>query len=158
MTIRRAKDKDVPAVLRLLSQVLEIHAAIRPDIFISGSTKYSDAELRAMFADEEKPVYVAVNDADEVLGYAVCCVRQPPFASTMRPRKSLFIDDLCVDEACRGQRIGEELYRFVVEQAKRKGCAAVTLNVWEGNDAAMAFYRKMGMQPKETQMEYRLDQ
>ena len=35
MTIRKAKEKDIPRLLDLLSQVLEIHAQIRPDIFVS---------------------------------------------------------------------------------------------------------------------------
>ena len=156
MKIRRAKESDIDAVLRLLSQVLELHAAIRPDIFISGSTKYTAAELREKLNGERTPVYVAVDDGDAVLGYVFCELRLPPFANTMRPRKSLFIDDLCVDEACRGQHIGEALFRFALEEARRLGCADVTLNVWEGNDGAKRFYEKMGMRPKETQMEYLL--
>ncbi|MBQ6065818.1 MAG: GNAT family N-acetyltransferase [Clostridia bacterium] len=156
MKIRRAREKDIGAVLCLLSQVLEIHAAIRPDIFVSGTTKYTETELKEMFRDDVNPVFVAVNNADEAVGYAFCRLQEPPFTTTMRPRKSFFIDDLCVDETCRGLRIGETLYRFVVEEAKKRGCAAVTLNVWEGNDAAKRFYEKMGMQPKETQMEFML--
>ena len=156
MTIRSAQTKDIPSVLRLLSQVLEIHAEIRPDIFIPGSTKYTKEQLEAIFADDLTPVFVSVDDADEVLGYAFCVLREPPFANTMRPRKSFFIDDLCVDEACRGRRVGEALFRFVLEEAARRGCADVTLNVWEGNDAAKRFYEKMGMTPKETMMELRL--
>lgn len=156
MTIRSAQTKDVPSVLRLLSQVLEIHAEIRPDIFIPGSTKYTKEQLEAIFADDLTPVYVAVDEADAVLGYAFCVLREQPFANTMLPRKSFFIDDLCVDEACRGRRVGEALFRFVLEEAARRGCADVTLNVWEGNDAAKRFYEKMGMTPKETLMELRL--
>ena len=45
MTIRRARETDIPKVLKLLSQVLELHAAIRPDIFIPGTTKYTREEL-----------------------------------------------------------------------------------------------------------------
>ena len=44
--IRRAVDKDIPRLHELLGQVLQIHAEIRPDIFISGTTKYTDEELR----------------------------------------------------------------------------------------------------------------
>ena len=156
MTIRRAEEKDLSAVLRMLSQVLEIHAAIRPDIFISGTTKYTEPELKEMFRDEETHVFVAVNDMDEAVGYAFCRLRVPPFSTTMHSRKSFFIDDLCVDEACRGQHIGEALFRFAIDEAKRLGCADVTLNVWEGNTAALRFYQKMGMTPKETQMEFLL--
>ena len=78
MRIRRAKEKDMKRVMKLLNEVLEIHAKIRPDVFVSGSTKYSEEELREIFADDEKPVFVAVDDADEVLGYAFCVVRQLP--------------------------------------------------------------------------------
>ena len=99
---------------------------------------------------------MSVDETGSVTGYVFCVFREPPFANTMLPRKTLFIDDLCVDESCRGQRIGEQLFRFALEEAVRQGCADVTLNVWEGNAAARRFYEKMGMQPKETQMEYLL--
>ena len=39
------------------------------------------------------------------------------------------------------------------EEAKRLGCYEVTLNVWEGNDKAIAFYDSLGMKVKEYQME-----
>lgn len=66
----------------------------------------------------------------------------------------MFIDDLCVDEHARGMRVGEQLFTYVKEEAKRLGCYEVTLNVWEGNDSARGFYERMGLKPKETQMEY----
>lgn len=152
MNIRRANENDIPAVLRLLSQVLEIHAAIRPDIFISGSTKYTAGELAELFRDESSPVYVAESDG-AVVGYAFCVLREPPFRNTMKPRKTLFINDLCVDESRRGGHIGETIFRFVLDEARRLGCDDVTLNVWAGNDAAIGFYEKMGMRPRETMME-----
>lgn len=156
MTIRRAKEKDIDSLLRLLSQVLELHATIRPDVFVPGSTKYTLQELSEKLPDDQAPVYVAVDENDNVIGYAFCVLREPPFANTMRYRKTFYIDDLCVDEAFRGKRIGETLFRFVLEEAKRLDCAEVTLNVWEGNDGAKSFYEKMGMRPKETMMEYDL--
>ena len=140
-------------MLSLLSQILALHAALRPDIFIPGTTKYTKAELLAIFQNENTPVFVAADETDAVLGYAFCALREPPFPNTMRPRKTLFIDDLCVDEGRRGQGIGEALFRFVLERAKAYGCTDVTLNVWEGNDGAKRFYEKLGMRPKETQME-----
>ena len=72
----------------------------------------------------------------------------------MVPFKSLFIDDLCVDADTRGMHVGSALFEFAKEEAKRFSCYELTLNVWEGNDSARHFYEKMGMKPKETQMEY----
>ena len=99
MTIRRAEARDVPRILSLLSQVLEIHAAIRPDVFTSGTTKYSHAELEAILANDNTPVYVAVDEADEVVGYAFCVVKDMPSKVYVVPARLLYIDDLCVDAA-----------------------------------------------------------
>ena len=156
MTIRRAENKDIPNVLRLLSQVLEIHAESRPDIFIPGSTKYTAEELTELFRRENDPVYVATDETGTLLGYAFCALKEPPFANTMRPRRTMFIDDLCVDESCRGMHIGEALFHYVKQEALRLGCGDLTLNVWTGNDNAIRFYEKMGMQIREMQMELNL--
>ena len=152
--IRKADNNDIPGILRLLSQVLEVHAGIRPDIFVSGTTQYSADELSAMLLDESRPGYVITGEDGQVLGYAFCQVRQPPFTSTMIPVTTLFIDDFCVEEKARGQHIGRRLFDHVREEAKRLGCREITLNVWGGNDAALSFYRAMGFRPRETQMEY----
>ena len=154
ITIRRAEDKDIDGLLALLSQVLEIHAALRPDIFISGTTKYTREELSQMLKQEDRPVYVAVDEEDAVKGYAFCVIRNQPFTTTMVPFTSLYIDDLCVDASERGQHLGLRLFEYVKDQAKQLGCYEITLNVWEGNDSARSFYEKMGMRVKETQMEY----
>ncbi len=154
MIIRRAVEKDIERISELLGQVLEIHAKIRPDIFISGTTKYTHDELEVMLKDDKKPVYVAVDDTDRVVGYAFCAIKEQPFSNNMVQFKSLFIDDLCVDADTRGMHVGSALFEHVKSEAKRLGCYEVTLNVWEGNDSARHFYEKMGLKPKETMMEY----
>ena len=154
MTIRRANEKDIPRIIGLLGQVLEIHAEIRPDIFIPGTTKYTDAELSEMLKDDLKPIYVAAAENDICVGYAFCQLREQPFSNNMFQFKSLFIDDLCVDKNTRGQHIGEKLFEHVKSEAKRLGCYEVTLNVWAGNTSAEKFYEKMGLKTKERQLEY----
>ena len=154
MNVRRANEKDIPRLLELLQQVLEIHAEIRPDIFISGTTKYTDDELLQMILDDTNPIYVAVDEKNLCMGYAFCQLKEQPFSNNMVPFTSLFIDDLCVDQSLRGQHIGESLFEFVKAEAKRLGCYEVTLNVWAGNTSAEHFYEKMGMKTKERQMEY----
>ncbi|MBC6713301.1 GNAT family N-acetyltransferase [Treponema sp. Marseille-Q3903] len=153
MNIRRAEKKDTGKILKLLGEVLEIHSKIRPDIFISGTTKYTENQLAEKFNDDKKPVFVATDDNDEVLGYVFCIFLEQPFSTNMHQFTTLFIDDLCVDQNARGRQIGKKLYQHVLKFAKEKGCYDVTLNVWEGNDNARAFYEKMGMFVKETQME-----
>lgn len=154
MNIRKAKEKDIPQLIELLGQVLQIHADIRPDIFIPNTTKYTDEELKEMLKDETKPIYVAADEKDKCLGYAFCQLKEQPFSNNMVQFKSLFIDDLCVDKSTRGQHIGEKLFEHVKSEAKKMGCYEVTLNVWTGNTSAEKFYEKMGMKTKERQMEY----
>ena len=154
MTIRRANENDIPRLLELLEQVLQVHADIRPDIFIPGTTKYTNEELAQMIKDDTKPIYVAADENDNCLGYAFCQLQEQPFSNNMVPFKSLFIDDLCVAADTRGMHVGSALFEFAKEEAKRLGCYELTLNVWEGNDSARHFYEKMGMKPKETMMEY----
>ena len=154
MTIRKAQEKDVSRIVELLGQVLQIHAEIRPDIFIPDTTKCTEQELATLLKDEKKPIYVAVNEEDVCLGYAFCQVKEQPFSNNMVQFQSLFIDDLCVDRFARGQHIGESLFDYVKQEAKRMGCYEVTLNVWAGNTSAEKFYEKMGMKTKERQLEY----
>ena len=152
--IRKAQEIDIDKIIILLNEVLELHAKIRPDIFISGTTKYTKEELFSIINNENTPVFVACDDKNCVLGYAFCAIKHQPFSTNMRDFKTLFIDDLCVDAASRGLHIGTLLFEYVLNYAKEINCYDVTLNVWEGNDSARAFYEKMGMKVKETQMEF----
>ena len=157
MKIRTAQEKDIDKILELLSQVLEVHAAIRPDLFVHGTTKYSHDELKAMFNDENRRIYVAVDDKDEVLGYAFCELRSQKKRDNLVPFTSIYIHDLCVDEAIRGQHIGKSLFEHVRKEASAMGCYEISLNVWEGNDTARRFYDSMGFKQKSTTMEYILE-
>lgn len=150
MQIRRAIIDDIDRLLALLSQVFEVHAELRPDLFVSGTTKYSREDLKEMLKDENNPIYVATIN-DYVVGYAMCEIRIP--TSNMYPNKIFHLDDLCVDEKYRHQGIGEALYKMVVNEAKEQDCYEVTLNAWPGNEAAIKFYEKMGMKTRSIIME-----
>ena len=152
MEIRRAGEADIEGVDRLLSQVLEVHAQGRPDLFRSGTRKYTDEELLGIFADDERPVFVAVEDG-EVLGYAFCFLQDATGSNSLQPILTLYLDDLCVDERCRGQHVGSALYAHVVSYARSRGCHNVTLNVWECNPSARRFYDAMGLVPLKTYLE-----
>ena len=119
MIIRKAEEKDIPRILELLEQVLQIHADIRPDIFIPGTTKYTADELTELLKNAEKPIYVAADEDDVCMGYAFCQLQEQPFSNNMVPFKTLFIDDLCVDREARGRHIGESLFEYVKNEAKR---------------------------------------
>lgn len=153
MTIRQANENDTEGILRLLRQVLEVHASLRPDLFISGTTKYNADDLKDIYSHCDKmPVFVALDDNDEVLGYVFCSIREYEAANNTRAYKNMYIDDLCVDENQRGKHIASALYNHAKEYAGKTGCYNITLNVWEGN-SARAFYDKLGLKVRVTTME-----
>ncbi len=154
MTIREATEKDVPRLHALLDQVLKVHWEGRPDLFRApGARKYTDEELRTILKDDMRPVFVAVDAQGVVRGYAFCAYVRREEHNILTDILTLYIDDLCVDEAWRAQGVGERLYRYVLEHARRTGCYNVTLNVWACNPRALAFYEKMGMKAQKIGME-----
>lgn len=66
MKIRRAEPKDAERISELLFQVAKIHADGRPDIFKNATKKYSDDELMRIIANDDTPIFVAVDENDYV--------------------------------------------------------------------------------------------
>lgn len=155
MEIRFAVPADIPGLLRLLAQVGQVHHTIRPDLVREGALKYDAPALERLLSDRQRPVFVAA-EAGIVLGYAFCILQQTRDDPVLQDRKELYLDDLCVEQACRGRGIAGQLLEYVKDFAREQGCQALTLNVWCGNDAAMNFYEKSGLTPQKIRMETKL--
>lgn len=153
MDIRLANQCDIPAILDLLLQVGQVHHHIRPDIFPAGMQKYDHTALLQLLQDESRPIFVAVEE-DAVLGYCFCVVKA--LSAGNSKRREFYVDDLCVDANHRREGIAQALYRHALAEANRLQCHSLTLNVWCGNDGAMAFYQNMGMTMRNIMMETKL--
>ena len=141
--IVRATEREIPGIGRLLIQVNDVHADARPDLFCKGGRKYTDKQLKGILKAPETPVFVALDAAGEVLGYAFCKFEHHAYKSG--EIVTLYIDDLCVDERVRGAHVGSALFRYAEDFARQSGCYNLALNVWRGNDAARRFYETMGL-------------
>jgi len=153
MKIARAGVEDIAGINRLLYQVLMVHHNGRPDLFKPDCKKYTDEELTELLQDDARPVFGAWNEAGELLGYAFCIHQQHKNNNVLTDIKTLYIDDLCVEETARGQHIGTALYEYVLQYARKSGCYNVTLNVWECNAGAKKFYESLGMGVQKIGME-----
>lgn len=153
MNIRRAVISDMPGINKLLNQVLMVHHNGRPDLFKANVKKYTDEELAEIIENDQKPIFVAVDDYNEVLGYAFCVYQQHINDNILTDVKTLYIDDLCVDEDKRGLHIGKQLYDYVVDFARKNDFYNLTLNVWSCNESAMKFYEACGLVPQKVGME-----
>ncbi len=152
LTIRRAELKDIPTIDKLLLEVHKVHSDVRPDLFKVGARKYTDEQLKNIITNDKTPVFVA-DDNGTVVGYAFCIHKQFINDNNMTDIKTLYIDDLCVDENCRGKHVGTKLYEYVLNYAKENNYYNVTLNVWAANTNALAFYQKIGLQVQKIGME-----
>lgn len=155
MEIRFAKTEDVPGILSLLRQVGLVHHTGRPDIFRHDAQKYGPSQVIGMLDKPCTPIFVAVEEGS-VLGYCFCQLKSHFQDPVLQDATELYIDDLCIDEACRGKGIGKALYEAANRYAKQSHCDRVTLNVWCCNENAMAFYQAMGLQPQKITMEQKL--
>ena len=150
--VRRAEERDIPAIMNLLVQVDLVHHYGRPDLFKGPATKYTAEELKEILPCEETPVFVCTDEKDRVLGHGFCIMEQYG-GQLMTEHTTLYIDDICVDETARGRGVGRALYEHILAFARQRGCYNVTLNVWSCNPGAMAFYEKLGLTPYKVGME-----
>ncbi len=151
MNIRRADINDMEKIKDLLNQVLTVHHNGRPDLFKANCRKYTDSELEELIKDDIRPIFVA--EENEVLGYAFCAIKETRNNNILTDIKTLYIDDLCIDENARGKHVGTGLFEYAKEYAMEIGCYNVTLNVWACNESAQKFYEKQGLKPQKTTLE-----
>ena len=157
MEIRFAEIKDVPGILALLKQVGQVHHQGRPDIFRAGAQKYGASQVISMLNKPGTPIFVAA-EKEKVLGYCFCFVKEHTKDPVIADHTELYIDDLCVDETCRGQHIGKQLYESACRYARQRRCYNVTLNVWSCNESAIKFYERCGLKPQKVGMELILEE
>ena len=153
MKVRMAQEKDIERIHSLLVQVAMVHHKGRPDLFKAGKSKYTDEELKVLLRDTSRPILAAVDENDCMQGYAFCIFQQYKDHNIMTDIKTLYIDDLCVDETMRGHHIGRMLYEAALDFAREHGCYNLTLNVWSCNESAMNFYQSCGLKPQKVGME-----
>ena len=109
MNFRLATVEDIPRLISILEQVNLIHHLGRPDLF-KKATKYTPSELEEIIADKNRPIFVAADDNNIVQGYIFGIVQQILADNILTDVKTLYIDDMCIDENRRGGHVGTKLY------------------------------------------------
>lgn len=150
--IRQATENDIEQINKLLYQVHKVHSDVRPDLFKPGCKKYNDDELKKIISNTQTPIFV-YDENGKIEGYSFCIIKDTTPIESLTSYKSLYIDDLCVDESSRGKGIGKLLYQYSKSYAKEIGCYNLTLNVWSDNKDAVKFYKSIGMHIQKIGME-----
>ncbi len=157
ISIRKAEKKDAAKLCELLLGIAQLHHEGRPDIYGPGGAKYKVNDIEQKTENKDEIILVAVNENDEVLGYTMSKIIDVEAQGILLAHRKMYIDDVCVDPACRKMGIGKLLMAATKEQAKNLGCHLAELNVWAFNENAVEFYKSCGMQVQRMYMEYLLD-
>ncbi len=133
VTVRSAEERDVPRMLELVRE-LALFERAPEQVTVS-----LDHMRAAGFGPD--PVWVGwVAEVDGVIqGMAVCYERY----STWKGRR-LYLEDIIVTEAARGQRLGEQLFMACVRHAVEKGYNGMLWQVLDWNEGAIRFYERFG--------------
>jgi len=144
MQIRNMVLDDYKEVDRLMAQVHKLHVNGRPDLYIDVEHIYSFEQFKEMVENEDM-ITILAEEGESVVGICMVSMRAK---TGMVKRRTAYMEDLCVDELCRGKGIGKELFLFAKKMAEKMGAERLDLMVWDFNEDARKFYESMGMKPQ----------
>ena len=138
--IRNAEHEDGEAILALMPRLasFEVPKSRNPlDLWCS------DAAMLQRWLDGEAPecfVQVAIDDAQEVLGFTLVSLR--PELLSHEP--SAHLEAIVVGEGAEGMGVGQALLAAAESEATVKGAQTITLHVFASNRRARGFYERSG--------------
>ncbi len=147
--------EDYPKVLRLFRQLHKIHSDLRPDFYLASDTPITQERYIEIFEDPENRVIGAM-DGEKLVGMCFLFWRERKNPLCV-PRKLAYLDDICVDEDYRKQGIGEMVCQEAFRIAREKKAVGAELSVWDCNQGAVAFYRKLGFTNRTLNLELSLN-
>ena len=144
ITIELPKIEDFKKVNELAKQVHELHVNWRPDLFLSVEEVISKENFEEKI--QAKEIFIA-RVRDEIVGYIAFSIKEKNNPS-MRYRKQLQIEAICVDEKNRGKGIGTELLKHTKKFGKENNCTDLYLTVNKENENAIKVYEEFGFKVK----------
>lgn len=134
LDIRWARPGDEATVLRLIKALAAYER--EPD-----AVQATEDSIRETLFGQNAQVFAFLAELDgEPVGLALWFLTY----STWTGRPSLYLEDLFVDEAARGNGIARALFRRLAQEAKARNCARIDWAVLDWNVEAMAFYERLG--------------
>ena len=137
MEIREACEADASEIGRLYAQSAAYLTALGDDTDFKFN---AEVFLRDGFGENRAFWGLVAEEENRLWGYALYNFSY----DTDRALRILYLLDLLVDEAARGNGIGMKLMQTAEVIAKQKGCAELQWAVYSPNQAAMNFYNKFG--------------
>jgi ribosomal protein S18 acetylase RimI-like enzyme len=144
VALRRGRHDDWPGAQSLLREVDDLHAALAPSFFRSAPRV--ELEWQRLLSDPNAVAVVAVEQslAGPLVGMVSARVYDTPAEPAMLPRRRAHVETLVVAARCRRRGIGRRLLVAAGDWARARGAVEIVLTAWEGNEAADAFYQRLG--------------
>ena len=142
MKIRLCKENDRTEVNRLLYQSTAIHSAGVPDFFIPLEESINENVYADILAAEDQVLFCAESDDGTLCGV---CHLSFHNRSGWVEMKNVHVENIVVDETCRGQGIGHALMAEAERIAKEWGAVQLNLMCWHFNNGARRLYESLGM-------------
>ena len=130
VTIRKIEESDYLVLISLFKEFA---------LFEKLPEKMTNSVEQMQREKEYLKGFVAVNDADEIVGYATYF-----FGYYTWIGKSLYMDDLYVRPDFRGAGVGTKLINEVIAFARAEKCKKLRWQVSEWNQPAIDFYKSLG--------------
>lgn len=151
MIIREAVLKDYESVKKINQEVHQLHVKNLPTIFNETSDILPESYFTQLLESDLSSVMIIEENVD-VVAYLIIRTIETPNIAILKKRKYVFIDDLGVMEAYRGQGLGKKLINYALEFCKKIEASSLELSVWDFNESAIAFYEQLGMKTKSRRM------
>jgi ribosomal protein S18 acetylase RimI-like enzyme len=144
LVIREATPLDYENLCELFDEADKLHRDHLSERFQEPNGPARDKEfILGLLADQTVEIFVVESDG-KLLGLVQVEVKVSPPMSIFVPRCYVVVDTLVVKEGFRQQGLGQKLMDKVHHWAISKGASDVELNIYEFNQEAIAFYRKLG--------------
>ncbi|TYB31567.1 MAG: GNAT family N-acetyltransferase [Candidatus Mcinerneyibacterium aminivorans] len=155
--LRKADKSDYEELCRIIKQVDFLHHRNLPNIFENNPGPARTPEYLFSIIDGEKKEIIVAETDEKILGLVIIGIETSPDYSVLIPRKYVLIDNIAVDDNYRNKGVGTALMKKVHKWAKSRNINEIVLNVYEFNDEAIEFYKKLGYRTRSRRMAVKLN-
>lgn len=141
MIIRKATNDDKTELRKLYLALEEDGVRYQPEHFVIGER--TDEFFQSIFDANNQDILVADIDG-VVVGFVHVMILQQKKVSCLKPQSVVYMQDLCVREDMRNNRIGAKLVRAAKDYGKEHGVDFIRTQVFPRNVDGMRFYERNG--------------
>lgn len=146
LEIRPARPDECNLVLGLIRELAEYEK-------LAHEVEATEERLRATLFSDPPAAHCLIALVDgRPVGFAIYFFNY----STFLARPGLYLEDLFVKPAHRGDGIGKALLLRLAKEANARGCGRMEWSVLDWNEPAIGFYRKLGAVPMSEWTVFRL--